>query len=352
MIIAGAASAFPRHYYKQDQIAGELKRQWAGKVEKPEVLGRLLSRVGVDGRFLSLPIDSYEKLERWGEANDAWIDVAEELSEQALCRALTRAGLATSDLSAIFFTSVTGIASPSIDARLINRMGLPRNIKRIPIFGLGCVGGAAGISRASDYVKAYPDQVAALISVELCSLTWQRQDTSMANVISSGLFGDGAAAVILTGDNREHKGPRVLATRSTFYPGTEDAMGWEISENGFKIVLSPDVPRIIERNLAKDVDEFLSDNGLQRADVGAWIMHTGGPKILEATAAALRLPPEALEASWRCLRKVGNLSSASVLLVLEEYMNRRRPAAGTYSILAAMGPGFCSELVLLRWWFP
>jgi alkylresorcinol/alkylpyrone synthase len=185
--------------------------------------------------------------------------------------------------------------------------------------------------------------------VELCSLTWQRRDTSVANIISSGLFGDGAAAVILTGEKLPRRGPQVLATKSTFYPGTEDAMGWEISENGFKIVLSADVPAIIERNLAKDVDEFLGDNNLQRTDIGAWIMHTGGPKVLEATAAALDLAPEALEASWRCLRKVGNLSSASVLLVLEEYMNRRRPAAGTYSILAAMGPGFCSELVLLRW---
>jgi alkylresorcinol/alkylpyrone synthase len=349
MTISGVASAFPRHYYKQQQIAEALKRHWQEKIDKPQVLERLLSRVGVDGRFLSLPLESYDALSTWGQANDAWIEAAEELGEQALCRALTRAGLSTNDLGAIFFTSVTGIASPSIDARLINRMGLPRNIKRIPIFGLGCVGGAAGIARAFDYVRAYPDQVAALISVELCSLTWQRQDTSVANVISSGLFGDGAAAVVLTGENRHASGPRILATRSTFYPGTEDVMGWDISENGFKIVLSPDVPKVIERHLATDVDQFLADNDLQRSDIGAWIMHTGGPKVLEATAAALELDHEALEASWRCLRKVGNLSSASVLLVLEEYMNRRRPASGTYSILAAMGPGFCSELVLLRW---
>ena len=126
-------------------------------------------------------------------------------------------------------------------------------------------------------------------------------------------------------------------------------MGWDISEKGFKIVLSPEVPKVIERHLGADVDRFLADNGLGRSDIGAWIMHTGGPKILEATAAALALAPQALEASWRCLRKVGNLSSVSVLLVLEEYMNRCRPASGTYSILAAMGPGFCSELVLLRW---
>jgi alkylresorcinol/alkylpyrone synthase len=349
MVISGVASAFPKHYYKQHQIAAALKRHWAGSMENPQVLERLLTRVGVDGRYLSLPLESYDRLSTWGEANDAWIEVAEEIGETALCRALTRAGLETGDLGAIFFTSVTGIASPSIDARLINRMRLPANIRRVPIFGLGCVGGAAGISLASDYVRAYPGKVAALIAVELCSLTWQRQDTSVANVISSGLFGDGAASVILTGAEPESRGPRVVATKSTFYPGTEDVMGWHISEKGFNIVLSPDVPKVIERHLAKDVDELLADNDLRRADVGTWIMHTGGPKVLEATAAALGLEREALEVSWRCLREVGNLSSASVLLVLEEYMNRRRPAPGTYSILAAMGPGFCSELVLLRW---
>ncbi|MBV9147859.1 MAG: type III polyketide synthase, partial [Acidobacteria bacterium] len=151
------------------------------------------------------------------------------------------------------------------------------------------------------------------------------------------------------GSERKAKGPKVIATRSTFYPATEDVMGWDISEKGFKIVLSPEVPKVIERHLANDVDQFLADQSLSRGDIGSWIMHTGGPKVLEATAAALELPQAALDASWRCLRKVGNLSSASVLLVLEEFVNRRRPAAGTYSVLAAMGPGFCSELVLLRW---
>lgn len=349
MRISGVASAFPRHYYRQEQITEALKRHWADKLGKPEALDRMFSRVGVDGRFLSLPLEDYDLLSTWGEANNVWIEVAEELGEQALCGALTRAGLATDDLGALFFTSVTGIASPSIDARLINRMGLPKNIKRIPIFGLGCVGGAAGIARAADYVRAYPDQVAALISVELCSLTWQRGDTSIANVISSGLFGDGAAAVLISGMNREQPGPEILDTRSSFYPGTEEVMGWKISEKGFRIVLSPDVPKVIEKYLAKDVDQFLADNDLFRRDISTWIMHTGGPKVLEATAAALDLPANALDASWGCLRKAGNLSSASVLLVLEEFMNRRRPAPGTYSILAAMGPGFCAELVLLRW---
>ena len=349
MRIAGVSSAFPEHYYRQEEIAAALKQHWAGRMQQPEVLDRLLTRVGVDGRYLTLPLAGYDKLSTWGEANDAWIEHAEDLAYSALCRALTRAGMEPEDLSALFFASVTGICSPSIDARLINRMELPTSLKRIPIFGLGCVAGAAGIARAADYVRAYPKQAAALVCVELCSLTWQREDLSAANIISSGLFGDGAAAVILGGAEKVQHGPQVLATRSSFYRGTEDVMGWKISEKGFEIVLSPRVPGMVLSHLANDVDAFLAEQGLERRDIQSWIMHTGGPKVLEATAAALDLPDRALDASWNCLRKVGNLSSASVLLVLEEFMTKRRPAAGSYSILAAMGPGFCAELVLLRW---
>jgi alkylresorcinol/alkylpyrone synthase len=252
-------------------------------------------------------------------------------------------------LGALFFTSVTGICSPSIDALLINQMGLSPNIRRVPIFGLGCVAGAAGIARCADYVKAYPGQAAALVSVELCSLTLQREDISVANMISSGLFADGSASVIVTGDDMPRPGPKILATRSVFYPQTEEMMGWKISERGFSIILSTEVPTLIRENVGKDVDAFLADNGLKKSDLKSWVLHTGGPKILEATAAALDLNDGELDASWDCLKKVGNLSSASVLVVLEDVMKHRRPEPGTLGLLAAMGPGFCSELVLLQW---
>jgi alkylresorcinol/alkylpyrone synthase len=185
--------------------------------------------------------------------------------------------------------------------------------------------------------------------VELCSLTFQSGDLSVANLISSGLFGDGAAAVIVAGAEFEKPGPRVIATRSVFYPDTERVMGWDISDKGFRIVLSPDVPDMVRRHLANDVDAFLAGQGLTRCDIGSWIVHTGGPKVLEATQESLGLADGALDVSWKCLRKTGNLSSASVLLVLEEFMNGHRPGEGTWSVLAAMGPGFCSELVLLKW---
>jgi alkylresorcinol/alkylpyrone synthase len=349
MRIASVASALPKNYYTQEQIAAALKRHWDSHIDNPKVLDRLLSRVAVEGRHLAVPIEEYDELSTWGRSNDAWIAAAEDLAEQSICRALTRAGLSEADLDAIFFVSVTGIASPSIDARLMNRINLRPDIKRIPIFGLGCVAGAAGIARAADYVRAYPNHNAVLVSVELCSLTWQRQDLSVANLISSGLFGDGAAAVIVSGSDHAAHGPEIMATKSSFYRGTEDVMGWDISEDGFRIVLSAEVPDMVRKHLAQDVDAFLSEQELNRDDISTWIMHTGGPKVLEATAEALNLSEGALQVSWDCLRKVGNLSSASVLLVLEEFMNRRRPRPGSYSVLAAMGPGFCAELVLLRW---
>ena len=349
MQIASAASAFPKHYYTQKVLMEELQAYWGEKLRNPALLARLHRNVTVDGRYLSLPTEAYYDIKTWGQANDIWIKTATDLGEQALCRALSYAGVEASQLGALFFTSVTGISSPSIDALLINRMNLPRNIRRVPIFGLGCVAGAAGISRLADYVKAYPGQAAALVSVELCSLTLQREDLSVANLISSGLFADGSAAVIVTGDDFERPGPKILATRSVFYPSTEEMMGWQVSERGFRITLSPEVPTLIRENLGKDMDSFLADNGHEREQIKSWVLHTGGPKVLEATAAALDLNNGELDASWACLRRVGNLSSASVLCVLEDVMKNRRPEPGTLGILAAMGPGFCSELLLLQW---
>lgn len=349
MRIASAASALPPHYYPQQVLIEAFRRHWGTRLERFQILERLHAATQVDGRYVALPLERYP-LHSWGEANNCWIEAAVDLGEQAICRALQQSGIGPQDIGAFFFVSVTGIASPSVDARLINRMGLNPHMKRVPIFGLGCVAGAAGIARASDYVKAFPREAALLLSVELCSLTIQQDDLSAANLISTGLFGDGAAAVLLKGAEMEGAaGPEVIATRSVFYPETEYVMGWDISEKGFQIVLSRDVPEVVLRNLGRDVDAFLADHDLTRENIESWVIHTGGPKVLEATEAALGLRNGALDASWGCLRRTGNLSSASVLFVLEEVMNHRRPEAGTWGILAAMGPGFCSELVLLKW---
>ena len=350
MRIAGAGSAFPKHYYPQAVLLAALREYWRGQIENPRMLDQLHAHAGVDGRHLVLPLERYYDLKNFGEFNRVWIEAAQELGEHAIRCAMSRAGLDLSQIGALFFVSVTGIASPSIDARLINRMKLPTNIRRTPIFGLGCVAGAAGVARAADYVRAYPDQVAVLLSVELCSLTLQREDLSLANLVSSGLFGDGAAAVVVAGaDVPVNTGPEIIATGSVFYPDTEEVMGWDISEKGFRIVLSREVPDVVREHLGPDVDALLAEHGFKRSDVGSWVMHTGGPKVLEAAEESLGMKKGEIQASWDCLRRVGNLSSASVLCVLEDVMLNRRPEPGTLGVMAALGPGFCSEVVLLRW---
>jgi len=349
MKIIGAGSAFPPNTYDQQTITAALKQTWSDRLERPEFLDRLHTHCGVERRHLVLPLTAYGKLKTWGQFNDQWIESAQTLGRDAICRAITPLGLEPGDLDAIYFVTVTGAASPSIDARLVTRMGLSANIKRNPLFGLGCVAGAAGLARAADYVRAFPDHIAVVLAIEICSLTWQRDDLSIANLISTGLFGDGAAVAVVAGSKTEFKGPEVIATRSIFYPNTEDVMGWNVSEHGFRIVFSPDVPKVIRENLGGDVDSFLTDFGLKRSDIASWICHSGGPKVLEAVQESLGLTQDDLAPSWESLRRVGNLSSASVLVVLEDVLANRRGEPGTYSVLAAMGPGFCSELLLLRW---
>jgi alkylresorcinol/alkylpyrone synthase len=346
----------PEYYYTQQKIFETLCEHWKGKLDKPDVLERLHQRVNVDGRHLAYPIEEYASIETWGDANDRWIKAAVDLGQRSVSEALKRAGRKKEEIGAMITVSVTGIAAPSLDAKLSNAMDLPLGMRRTPIFGLGCVAGAAGIGQAADYVRAYPDRIAVLLSVELCSLTWQRMDLSVANMIASGLFADGSAAVVVAGDNVpadgpeiDARGPEILDYRASFYRNTEELMGWDISEEGFQIVLSPEVPNAIYKNFPNDIDSFLADHGMKRSDIGTWIMHTGGPKVLEACAGSLGLPREAFARSWECLRQKGNMSSASVLVVLEDFMTNRRPPKGSYSILAAAGPGFCSEVVLLRW---
>ncbi len=349
MQIAAIASAFPDNYYRQDEILAELGQQWGGT---PQVISRLRTfheRAGVEARHLALPKEDYVNFKGFSARNREYIRVAVDLGEKALGSALCEAGILPSELDHLFFVSVTGVATPSIDARLVNRLGLNPQLRRTPIFGLGCVAGAAGLARAADWAKAYPEANVALLAVELCSLTWQPDDVSVPNLIASSLFGDGAAAVVLAGAARKPKGPRIVASRSVFYPGTEEVMGWDIGSQGLKVVLSAGVPELIYGHVAADVDRFLEAHGLSRGDIKHWVLHTGGPKVLNAFQEALGIGAEDLALSWNQLRTNGNLSSASVLMVLRDTWRERRPAPGSHSLLMAMGPGFCSEMVLLEW---
>lgn len=354
MKIASVGAAFPPNYYDQDELIAAFREHWGKRHKNLDRIEKLHRNVLVGGRHLALPMEDYDQLTTWGAANDSWIRVAQQVGEDAVRDAVGRSGVPWDRIGAFFSVTVTGVATPSLEARLLNRIPeLSRSTKRIPIFGLGCVAGAAGVSRAADYVRAFPDQAALLLSVELCSLTLQRDDLSIPNLISSGLFGDGGACAVLVGDQLAEElgldGPTVVGTRSVFYDDTERVMGWDISETGFKIVLSADVPRVVAENLRGDVDGFLADHGLTRSDITSYVCHPGGPKVLLAFEDALEIPRSALQVTWDSLMRVGNLSSSSVLMVLRETMADHRPEPGSMGLMLAMGPAFCSEAVLLRW---
>ena len=340
--VAAVAVEFPPHQVSQAEAMSGLTG----------IAGRQFDRfgesAGVEKRRLALPLAQYASLSGFTEANDIYIDVAMTLAERAILAALDAADLEPADVDVVFSTTVTGLAVPTVEARLATRLGLRPDVKRIPLFGLGCVAGAAGVARMHDYLLAFPDHVGLLLAVELCSLTLQRDDHSVANLVATSLFGDGSAAVVGQGANRTPVGPRVLATRSRIYPDTEDVMGWDIGSTGFKIKLSTEVATVAEKYVGDDVRNFLKDHGLSTSDISTWVCHPGGPKVIEAIENTLDLPPKAMDQTRKSLRENGNLSSVSVLDVLRANM-ADPPAPGSFGLMIAMGPAFCSELVLLGW---
>ena len=340
--VASVAVEFPSHRHSQDEVITALA-DFAG----PE-FRRFAATSGVETRQLALPLSRYRELSGFTEANAAYLDIALELGERALKSAFAQAEIEPSEVDVVFSTTVTGLTVPSLEARLATRLGFRPDVKRVPLFGLGCVAGAAGMARVHDYLRAFPSHVAALLAVELCSLTIQRDDHSIANLVASSLFGDGAAAVIATGADRPAVGPKLVATRSRTYPDTEDVLGWKIGTAGFQIVLSVEIATVVEKYLGDDIRNFLADFRLTTADISRWVLHAAGPKVIDAVENVLDVPKDAFDITRKSLRNNGNLSSVSVLDILQDTMTDP-PPPGSLGLMIAMGPGFSAELVLLSW---
>jgi alkylresorcinol/alkylpyrone synthase len=350
--LIAVAPALAEHRYSQAEITATIGPLLTSSPARRAVLDRFHAASGVSTRHLALPLEKYAALTSFDQANDLFVSIGSELAERAVREAIESAGLAPGDVDFLLFTSVTGVSAPSIDALLVGRLGLRPDVKRLPSFGLGCVAGAAGIARVHDYLVGHPHDVAVLVSVELCSLTVQHGDDSTANLVSSGIFGDGAAAVVMVGDERaaaiRATGLEVVGTRSVVYPDSTGALGWDIGGSGFRIVLGAGLADVVERHIGDDVRALLSAHGAVPADVTTWIAHAGGPRILEAAEHALSLPEAAFARSRSSLARVGNLSSASVLHILADVLGDGDPAPGTLAVLFAFGPGVSAEVVLLR----
>jgi alkylresorcinol/alkylpyrone synthase len=345
--IAASATALPPFLITRDDVKYYMGRVFDIPERRVEAMMAIVDNAQVHQRHSIFPIDYTIEPRPLAKTNNEYIEHAIKLGREAAEKCLCRAGLQPSDIDLIITVSCTGFMIPSLDAHLINLMGFRSDICRMPFTELGCAAGAMAISRAADYIKSHPNANALIIAVELPSLTFQRKDISQANLISSILFGDGAAAVIVTGQDKP--GPRVLKTETYTFPDSLGAMGFDLRDSGFHILLAKDVPEMIGERIQELVLGFLDRNGKTRQDIKGWILHPGGARLLGNVEERLGLCKCETQPSWDILANVGNLSSATILFILQEWLEKRPLNPGEHAMAAAFGPGFSAEFLLLQW---
>ena len=342
--ILSVASALPSHRVGQEDAKTFARGMFSRRNGDFERLLPIFDNVHVENRYFCVPVEWFERDHTFPEKNALYVEHALDLSEKAAHRALDKAGTDPSEVGAIFFVSTTGLSTPSIDSQLLPRLGLSEHTRRVPIWGLGCAAGVGGLARALDHARVYPEEKVLLVGVELCGLTFQWGDRSKAGLVSTALFADGAAAAVLGND----PGPELLGSHSTTWPGTEDIMGWEIIEAGFKVQLSRSIPQLVRERMPQNIETACSSVGLAREDVEHLVTHPGGAKVLDAFEEVFGLGPGGLVLSREVLRDYGNMSSVTVLFILERFLESGAYAPGEYGVISALGPGFSAEHVFFR----
>ena len=345
--IAATATALPPYRITRDDVKYYFGRVFEVPERRVEAMMAIVDNAQVHNRHSIFPIDYTIEPRALAKTNNEYIEHAVKLGREAAEKCLERAGMRPEDIDLIITVSCTGFMIPSLDAHLIKLMGFRSNVRRMPFTELGCAAGAMGLSRAADFIASHPGSNVLIIAVELPSLTFQRKDITQANLISSILFGDGAAAVIVTGQKRP--GPQILVTETYTFPDSLGAMGFDLRDSGFHIILAKDVPEMIGARIKELVHGFLDRNGKTREEIKGWILHPGGARLLGTVEQELGLCKCDTQPSWDILGNVGNLSSATILFILQEWLEKRPLKAGEHAIAAAFGPGFSAEFLLLQW---
>jgi alkylresorcinol/alkylpyrone synthase len=346
--IVATATAVPEHVITRDDVKYYMGRVFDIPERRVEAMMSIVDNAQVHKRHVIFPIEYTVEPRSLQQTNQEYMDHAIALGQRAAEDCLKRANMSADQIDLIITVSCTGFMIPSLDAHLINRMGFRSDVRRMPFTELGCAAGAMALGRATDYLQSHPEGNALIISVELPSLTFQRKDVTQANLISSILFGDGAAAVIVS-NRPEAPGPRITASETYTFPDSLDAMGFDLRDSGFHILLSKDVPEMIGAKIEGLVDGFLSRHGQTRQSIRGWILHPGGSRLLGNVETALGLTKCQTQPSWDILGNVGNLSSATILFILQEWLEKRPLKKDEVAMAAAFGPGFSAEFLLLQW---